>query len=46
MADAFGVQELDGIADALRVYASALMPITVRGRVAVATRTRSRRSVR
>jgi hypothetical protein len=28
-----------------RVYASALMPITVRGRVAVATRTRSRRSV-
>jgi hypothetical protein len=25
-----------------RVYASALMPITVRGRVAVATRTRSR----
>jgi hypothetical protein len=28
-----------------RVYASALMPITVRGRVAVATRTRSRCSV-
>jgi len=27
-----------------RVYASSLMPITVRGRVAVATRTRSRRS--
>ena len=29
-----------------RVYASALMPITVRGRVAVATRTRSRPIVR
>ena len=29
-----------------RVYASALMPITVRGRVAVATRTRIRRSAR
>jgi hypothetical protein len=29
-----------------RVYAPALMPITVRGRVAVATRTRSRRYAR
>jgi hypothetical protein len=35
-----------GIADACRVCTSGLMPITVRDRVAVATRTRTRRSVR
>ena len=36
----------DTASQTLARLASALMPITVRGRVAVATRTRSRRSVR